>query len=82
MLQRERGPEMPQSREGKNWSNRLKLYIGAKVVSGWVHSLVTIPANAYDLTPAPQLRRGNDPTVRGEAGHSGIHKRHAHLGGV
>ena len=60
---------MPQSRERKDWSTGRRLHIGAKVVSGALHGLVTAPANAYDLTSLPELQRSTEPTARGEASH-------------
>ncbi len=63
--QKARDPEMHPTRKGKNWYFGMKLHIGVDVVSGWVHSLVTTPANVHDLTPVPELLHGCERRVGG-----------------
>ena len=63
--QKARDLEMHQTRKGKNWYFGMKLHIGVDVVSGWVHSLVTTPANVHDLTPVPELLHGCERLVWG-----------------
>ena len=76
--QKARDPEMHQTRKGKNWYFGMKLHIGVDVVSGWVHSLVTTPANVHDLTPVPELLHGCERLVWGDAGYQGLPKRPEH----
>jgi IS5 family transposase len=76
--QKARDPEMHPTRKGKNWYFGMKLHIGVDGVSGWVHSLVTTPANVHDLTPVPELLHGCERLVWGDAGYQGIPKRPEH----
>ena len=71
---RARDPEMHQTRKGNQWYFGMKLHIGVDSESGIVHSLHTTAANVSDITAAPDLLRGNERLVCGDAGLPGHRK--------
>lgn len=71
----ERDPEMHQTKKGNQWYFGMKAHIGVDAETGVVHSLVTTPANAADVTQAHQLLHGEEVVAFGDAGYQGVEER-------
>lgn len=71
----QRDPEMHQTKKGNQWHFGMKAHIGADMDSGLVHSLVTTPANAADVTCAHALLHGEERLALGDAGYRGVDQR-------
>ena len=77
--QKQRDPEMHQTRKGQQWYCGMKAHIGVDADSGLVHTVIGTAANVSDIACAgPSLaRRGKDGLCgcglhrRGEAGGDG-----------
>ena len=85
--QKERDPEMRQTKKGNEWYFGMKCHVGVDAGSGYVHSLETTAANIHDITIASSLIRKDDAVVYGDAGYLGIEKREevagdAHLSSI
>ena len=72
---KERDPEMRQTKEGNEWHFGMKLHIGVDSETGVVHSVSTAPANVHDVTETPRLLHGGETQVWGDAGYQGVDKR-------
>lgn len=77
----ERDPEMRQTRKGNLWHFGMKAHIGVDDESGLVHSVECTAANAADVTQVHQLLHGQEITVCGDSGYTGVEQR-AELRGV
>jgi IS5 family transposase len=64
---KERDPEMHQTRKGKQWYFGMKLHIGVDSQSGLTHSAVVTAANVHDKHPLPQLLHGQERRVYGDS---------------
>jgi IS5 family transposase len=73
--ERQRDPEMCQTKKGNEWHFGMKCHIGVDAGSGYVHSLETTAANVHDITIASKLIREDDEVVYGDAGYLGLEKR-------
>lgn len=73
--QKQRDPEMCQTKKGNQYYFGMKSHIGVDAGSGYVHSLETTPANAHDITATAKLIREDDVIVYGDSGYLGIEKR-------
>jgi IS5 family transposase len=73
--QKQRDPEMRQTKKGKTWHFGMKCHIAVDAGSGYIHSLETTPANVHDITIAARLIREDDEVVYGDAGYLGLEKR-------
>ncbi len=60
---KQRDPEMHQTRKGQQWYFGMKLHIGVDSRSALAHSAVVTPANAHDKHPIPQLLHGAEQRV-------------------
>jgi IS5 family transposase len=60
-----RDPDMRQTRKGKEWHFGIKAHIGTDM-RGIVHTLVTTPANAADISQLPQLLHGEEKELFGD----------------
>lgn len=76
--QRERDPEMHQTKKGNEWYFGMKMHIGVDDATGLIHSIATTPANAHDITQVDKLLHGDEQRVWGDAGYVGIEKREEH----
>ncbi len=56
----------------------MKAHIGVDAGSGLVHSLVGTAANVTDVTQVGQLLHGEETSVCGDAGYTGVDKRPEH----
>lgn len=72
---RNRDPEMHQTKKGNNWHFGMKAHIGVDAESGLTHTVITTPANTHDVTQAHALMHGSETDVFGDAGYVGIEKR-------
>jgi IS5 family transposase len=71
----ERDPEMHQTKKGNQWYFGMKAHIGVDAESGLVHTVMTTPANAHDVTQAHALLHGQEEVVFADSGYRGIEKR-------
>jgi IS5 family transposase len=67
--ERQRDPEMHQTKKGKNWFFGMKVHVGADVQSGLVHTVGVTPANVADVSALPHLLREEDQAVFGDKGY-------------
>ena len=70
-----RDPEMRQTRKGNQWYFGMKAHIGVDDESGLVHHVECTAANASDVTVAHRLLHGQEETVCGDSGYTGLDKR-------
>lgn len=68
---RERDPEMCQTKKGQQYYFGMKAHIGADVESGLVHTVTTTAANEADVTQIADLLHGKEDRVYGDAGYVG-----------
>ena len=72
---KQRDPEMHQTKKGQQWYFGMKAHIGVDVESGLVHTVTTTPANVADVTEVAKLLHGKETTVHADAGYQGAQKR-------
>ena len=70
-----RDPEMHQTRKGNQWYFGMKANIGVDVHTGLVHTASATAANVPDVVEVPNLLRGGETSVYGDAGYIGADKR-------
>jgi transposase, IS5 family len=73
--ERQRDPEMHQTRKGNQWYFGMKAHIGADRDSKLVHTVVVTAANVADITQAAELLHGQEAQVHADAGYTGVEKR-------
>ena len=73
--QRQRDPEMHQTKKGNQWFFGLKGHIGADAASGLVHSVHVTAANESDVAHAHELLHGQETLVLADSGYAGVDKR-------
>jgi IS5 family transposase len=67
---KQRDPEMHQTRKGKQWYFGMKLHIGVDSQSGLAHSAVVTPANIHDKHALPHLLHGQERRVYGDSAYT------------
>lgn len=67
---KQRDPEMHQTRKGKQWFFGMKLHIGVDSRTGLAHSAVVTAANVHDKHPLPSLLHGRENGVWGDCAYS------------
>ena len=72
---RERDPEMHQTKKGNQWHYGMKVHIGVDAGTGYVHTITATAANVHDIEEAPKLLREDDTVGYGDAGYLGIQNR-------
>ena len=72
---KQRDPEMHQTKKGNQWYFGMKAHIGVDAESGLVHTVTTTAANAADVTEIEALLHGKEKTVHADAGYIGANKR-------
>ena len=72
---RERDPEMHQTKKGNQWHFGMKAHIGVDEESGLVHHVECTAANVSDVTQVHKLLHGKEGTVCGDSGYTGADKR-------
>ena len=73
--QKQRDPEMHQTRKGNQWYFGMKAHIGADRDSKLVHTVVVTAANVADVTKTAELLHGGEKQVHADAGYTGVEKR-------
>ena len=73
--QKQRDPEMHQTKKGNEWRFGMKCHIGVDAFSGLVHTIEVTPANVHDIAVASKLIREDDNVVYGDSGYLGLEKR-------
>jgi transposase, IS5 family len=66
--EKQRDPEMKQTRKGRQWYFGMKAHVGTDV-HGLVHTLVTTDAAQGDVTQLPQLLHGEERVLYGDRGY-------------
>lgn len=72
---KQRDPEMHQTRKGNQWYFGMKAHIGADRDSKLVHTVVVTAANVADITKTAALLHGEEKQVHADAGYTGVEKR-------
>lgn len=72
---KQRDPEMHQTKKGNQWYFGMKAHIGADRDSTLVHTLVATAANVADVTKTSELLHGQEKQVHADAGYTGAEKR-------
>ncbi len=73
--EKQRDPEMHQTKKGNEWRFGMKCHIGVDAFSGLVHTIEVTSANVHDVSVAAKLIREDDEFVYGDSGYLGIDKR-------
>jgi transposase, IS5 family len=73
--EKQRDPEMHQTRKGNQWYFGMKAHIGADRDSKLVHTVVVTAANVADITKTAELLHGQEQQVHADAGYTGVAKR-------
>ena len=60
---KQRDPEMHQTKKGNEWRFGMKCHIGVDAFSGLVHTIKVTPANVHDISVASELIREDDEVV-------------------
>ncbi len=72
---KQRDPEMHQTRKGNQWYFGMKAHIGADRDSRLVHTVVVTAANVADVTKTAEVLHGQETQVHADAGYTGVEKR-------
>ena len=72
---KQRDPEMHQTKKGNQWHFGMKAHIGADRDSKLMHTVVVTAANVADITKTAELLHGEEKQVHGDAGYTGVEKR-------
>jgi len=67
---KQRDPEMHQTRKGQQWFFGMKLHIGVDSQTGLAHSAVVTAANVHDKHPLPDLLHGQEERVYGDCAYA------------
>ena len=67
---KQRDPEMRQTRKGQQWFFGMKLHIGVDSQTGLAHSAVVTSANVHDKHPLPDLLHGQERRVYGDCAYA------------
>jgi IS5 family transposase len=67
---KQRDPEMHQTRKGQQWYFGMKLHIGVDGRTGLAHSAVVTAANVHDKHALPQLLHGQEQEVFGDCAYA------------
>ena len=67
---RERDPEMHQTKKGNQWHFGMKVHTGSETGTGLVHSLMTTAANVHDSQKMDDLLHGEESKVYGDSAYA------------
>ena len=73
--ERQRDPEMHQTKKGNQWYHGMKVHAGVDAGSGYIHTITGTAANVHDIEETARLLRDDDEVCYGDAGYTGIEKR-------
>ena len=68
--EKQRDPEMHQTRKGQQWFFGMKLHVGVDSETGLAHSAVVTAANVHDKHPLPDLLHGQEQRVYGDCAYA------------
>jgi len=68
---KQRDPEMHQTKKGNQWYFGMKGHIGVDSQSGMIHSAAVTPANTHDSQAIDKLLHGNETRVWGDSAYTG-----------
>ena len=74
-LDKQRDPEMHQSKNGNDWRFGMKAHIGAYAASCLVHTLIGTSGNVSDVMQVHALLHGGKTAVLADAGFCGLERR-------
>ncbi len=69
--EKQRDPEMHQTRKGKQWYFGMKAHIGVDAETKLIHSVATTAANVHDSRVLGALLHGNEKQVWGDSAYQG-----------
>ena len=69
--QKERDPEMHQTKKGNQWYFGMKAHIGVDSRTKLIHSVAATAANVHDSQLLPDLLHGNETRVWGDSAYTG-----------
>lgn len=72
---KQRDPEMHQTKKGNQWYFGMKLHIGTDSRTRLIHSLETTPANVHDSQVMEHLLHGGETRVWGDSAYAGQRER-------
>lgn len=70
-LQKQRDPEMRQTKKGNQWYFGMKAHLGVDSRTKLIHSVATTAANVHDSQMLPHLLHGEETRVWGDSAYSG-----------
>ena len=73
--EKQRDPEMHQTKKGNQWYFGMKLHIGTDSKTRLIHSLETTPANVHDSQVMEHLLHGDETRVWGDSAYGGQRER-------
>jgi len=73
--EKQRDPDMHQTRKGNQWYFGMKAHLGADRDSKLVHTVVVTAANVADIPKAAALLHGQEKQVYADADYTGVEKR-------
>jgi IS5 family transposase len=81
--EKERDPEMHQTRKGQQWYFGMKVHTGTDTDSGLVHTVVATSANVADVNVMGELLHGQEESLHGDSAyHSKALKEEAEAAGI
>ena len=66
---KKRDPEMHSTKKNTKWYFGMRVHVGADPYYGFVHDIISTPANEAECKTAPKLLRKDDVVVYGDAGY-------------
>ena len=73
--EKERDPEMHQTKKGNQWHFGMKVHIGVDSASGLIHSSSVTAANVHDSHEVPNLLHGEETRFYGDSAYRGREQR-------
>jgi IS5 family transposase len=67
---KQRDPQMHQTKKGQQWFFGMKLHIGVDSQTGLAHSAVVTAANVHDKHPLPDLLHGQERRIYGDCAYA------------
>lgn len=72
---KQRDPQMHQTKKGNEWHFGMKAHIGVDIASGLVHTVKATAANVADIAQTHAVLHGQEKVVFADAGYIGVEKR-------
>lgn len=73
--EKQRDPEMHQTKKGNDWHFGMKVHIGVDSKSGLIHSASVTAANVHDSCEVPNLLHGEETRFYGDSAYRGKQQR-------